>query len=93
MCKVDLKKIILDNYNAPNNYPIPQLLLVFEDGQERYNNEMLLNKCINAIHRGANPIVLLDQVLKIQAETQNQLTEHIKLYGTSPILMPKYGLE
>lgn len=64
------------------NERITELIHKFKNGNERYATDSYVNKAINVLARGADPINLLDQILEINS---NLMEENLELHKKLPI--------
>lgn len=67
MTTEEYKKELLGSFKLPiDNYPIEELIKIFENGKERFQTDVVLEKCVWALSKNENPMTLLDQVLNIE---------------------------
>ena len=62
---------------------IELLLSKIEDGDSRFVNSAMVNQCVQALARGAEPIGIITNLIDIIDEQQKHLLKYITLYGTN----------
>jgi len=63
------------------NNKLDELISKFKNGEERYRNSALMNKCVQTLARDGDPIELIDQLVEFLDSQNKQLEEMIKNYG------------
>ena len=63
-----------------------EILKKFKNGEERFQTDPVFHKCIMALAQGADPITILDYVLRINLETIEKYKELVEK-GPTPIII------
>lgn len=54
-----------------------ELIPKFKDGDKRYLESALFNKVVQMLIRGADPILIIDQLVEMNDETQKKFQEYM----------------
>ena len=67
--------------------PLKELVLKFDKGDERYMKDPMFNQVVNHLSLGADPIHIIDHLLKTSEEMLKQLKEMAVLMPPKPIVV------
>lgn len=61
---------------------------LFEDGEQRYQEDPLVNTCVRALLSGENPVKILDEVIKMYNSSQELLKKTLERVPHIPTNAP-----
>ena len=72
--------------------PLKELVLKFDNGEERYMKDPMFNHVVNHLSIGADPLQIIDHLLKTSEETLKKLKEMAVLMPPKPIIVKPENL-
>lgn len=83
----EVKAKVFDPFEISRN--ISKLILQFENGEQRFVESALVNKCIQSLARGSDPILMISDLCKGLEDVQKKRVELANLLPVRPITIRK----